>query len=126
MSIGAILPLRRPFGRPLKRTDLPHHVLAKQHALPVFASDALSSVAYATGEILNVPALAGTAYFFHSMWTSSLITGMLVILLVSYRQTIFAYPNGGGAYIVARDNIGKGWRRSPERRGSSTTSSRCP
>lgn len=108
MSIGTFELLRRPFGKPLKRTDLPHQVLAKKYALPVFASDALSSVAYATEEILKVLALAGAAYFFHSMWISLLITGMLVILLLSYRQTIFAYPNGGGAYIVARDNIGEG------------------
>jgi amino acid transporter len=108
MSIGSVGLFRRPFGKPLKRTDLPHQVLAKKYALPVFASDALSSVAYATEEILKVLALAGAAYFFHSMWISLLITGMLVILLLSYRQTIFAYPNGGGAYIVARDNIGEG------------------
>ncbi len=108
MSIGSIALLRRPFGRPLKRSELPHQVLAKKYALPVFASDALSSVAYATEEILKVLALAGAAYFFHSFWLSLLITGMLVILLLSYRQTIFAYPNGGGAYIVARDNIGEG------------------
>ena len=108
MSIGSFPLLRRPFGKPLKRTDLPHQVLAKKYALPVFASDALSSVAYATEEILKVLALAGAAYFFHSFWISLLITGMLVILLLSYRQTIFAYPNGGGAYIVARDNIGEG------------------
>lgn len=100
--------IRRPFGRPLRRSELPHQVLAKKYALPVFASDALSSVAYATEEILKVLALAGAAYFFHSMWISMLIIGMLLVLLLSYRQTIFAYPNGGGAYIVARDNIGEG------------------
>ncbi len=100
--------LRQPFGRPLRRRELPHQVLAKKFALPVFASDALSSAAYATEEILKVLALAGAAYFFHSIWLSLLITGMLVVLLLSYRQTIFAYPNGGGAYIVARDNIGEG------------------
>ncbi|HYM14478.1 MAG TPA: APC family permease [Dehalococcoidia bacterium] len=100
--------IRRPFGRPLRRRELPHQVLSKKYALPVFASDALSSVAYATEEILKVLALAGAAYFFHSMWISMLIVGMLVVLLLSYRQTIFAYPNGGGAYIVARDNIGEG------------------
>ncbi len=100
--------IRRPFGRPLRRRELAHQVLPKKFALPVFASDALSSVAYATEEILKVLALAGAAYFFHSMWISLLIVGMLVVLLLSYRQTIFAYPNGGGAYIVARDNIGEG------------------
>ena len=100
--------IRRPFGRPLRRRELPHQTLAKKYALPVFASDALSSVAYATEEILLVLALAGAAYFYLSLWISLLITGMLLVLLLSYRQTIFAYPNGGGAYIVARDNIGEG------------------
>jgi len=107
-SVSAGRVLRRPFGRPLRRRELPHQVLAKKYALPVFASDALSSVAYATEEILKVLALAGAAYFFHSMWISLVIIGMLAVLLLSYRQTIFAYPNGGGAYIVARDNIGEG------------------
>ncbi len=97
-----------PFGRPLRRTDLPHQVIAKKYALPVFASDALSSVAYATEEILKVLALAGVAYFSRSIWIAALITLMLTVLLFSYRQTIFAYPNGGGAYIVARDNLGEG------------------
>ncbi len=104
-------PLRHPFhpfGRPLRRADLPHQVIAKKYALPVFASDALSSVAYATEEILKVLALAGLAYFSDSIWIAGIITVMLVVLLFSYRQTIFAYPNGGGAYIVARDNLGEG------------------
>ncbi|HLZ69904.1 MAG TPA: APC family permease [Dehalococcoidia bacterium] len=101
-------PFRHPFGRPLRRADLPHQVLAKKYALPVFASDALSSVAYATEEILKVLALAGVAYFSDSIWIAGIITVLLVVLLFSYRQTIFAYPNGGGAYIVARDNLGEG------------------
>src|SRR5581483_1757264 len=105
VSIGI---LRHPFGRPLRRADLPHQVIAKKYALPVFASDALSSVAYATEEILKVLALAGLAYFSDSLWIAGIITLMLVVLLFSYRQTIFAYPNGGGAYIVARDNLGEG------------------
>src|SRR5438128_11412996 len=99
---------RYPFGHPLRRVDLPHQVIAKKYALPVFASDALSSVAYATEEILKVLALAGAAYFSDSLWIAGVITVMLTVLLFSYRQTIFAYPNGGGAYIVARDNLGEG------------------
>src|SRR5579884_1057577 len=59
----SVRPFRHPFGRPLRRVDLPHQVIAKKYALPVFASDALSSVAYATEEILKVLALAGLAYF---------------------------------------------------------------
>src|SRR6185436_20366576 len=100
--------LRSPFGRPLRRQDLPHQVLPKRFALPVFASDALSSVAYATEEILKVLALAGVAYFTRSIWIAGVIVLMLTVLLFSYRQTIMAYPNGGGAYIVARDNLGEG------------------
>lgn len=100
--------LRHPFGRPLRRAELSEQTLPKRYALPVFASDNLSSVAYATEEILLVLALAGTAYFADAMWISAIIVGMLVVLLVSYRQTIFAYPNGAGAYIVSRDNLGTG------------------
>lgn len=100
--------IRHPFGRPLRRTELSHQTLPKRYALPVFASDNLSSVAYATEEILLVLALAGAAYFADSMWIAAIIVGMIVVLLISYRQTIFAYPNGAGAYIVARDNLGKG------------------
>jgi amino acid transporter len=98
---------RHPFGRPLRREELPHQTIRKLYALPLFSSDALSSVAYATEEILKVLALAGFAYFGASMWIAGVITLMLVVLLISYRQTIFAYPNGGGAYIVARDNLGE-------------------
>src|SRR5438067_4452681 len=100
--------MRHPFGRPLRRADLPHQVLAKKYALPVFASDALSSVAYASEEMLKVLALAGVAYFTDSLWIAGIITLMLVVVVLSYRQTIVAYPNGGGAYIVARDNLGEG------------------
>ncbi|MGI8551811.1 MAG: APC family permease [Dehalococcoidia bacterium] len=99
--------LRHPFGRPLRRNELPHQVIAKKYALPIFSSDALSSVAYATEEILKVLALAGAAYFSASFVISAIITFMLMVLLISYRQTIFSYPNGGGAYIVARDNLGE-------------------
>jgi amino acid transporter len=99
--------LRHPFGRPLRRTDLPHQVIAKRYALPVFASDALSSVAYATEEILKVLALAGTVYFRDAIWIALAIVVMLVLLMFSYRQTIYSYPNGGGAYIVSRDNLGE-------------------
>jgi len=99
---------RHPFGRPLRRGELPHQVVRKLYALPLFSSDALSSVAYATEEILKVLALAGVAYFGDSLFIAGIITIMLMVLLSSYRQTIFAYPNGGGAYIVARDNLGEG------------------
>lgn len=98
-------------GRPLPTASAPHQTIRKFVALPVFASDALSSVAYATEEILRVLALAGAAglaAFWLSVPISVVIVGLLIVLTLSYRQTIFAYPGGGGAYIVARDNLGEG------------------
>ena len=107
MSLSVEHFVRHPFGRPLRRQDLPHQVLRKLYALPIFSSDALSSVAYATEEILKVLALAGPAFFGFSMYIAGIIVFMLVVILISYRQTIFAYTNGGGAYIVSRDNLGE-------------------
>ncbi|HET7088093.1 MAG TPA: APC family permease [Anaerolineae bacterium] len=95
------------FGPPLRTADIPHQTLSKKIGLAVFASDNLSSVAYATEEILIVLSLAGAAYFYLSIPISIIIATMLVILTISYRQTIYAYPGGGGAYIVARDNLGE-------------------
>ena len=93
-------------GRPLATEEAPHQTISKTIGLAVFASDALSSVAYATQEILIILAVAGTAYFWLSIPISFVIIGLLIILTISYRQTIYAYPGGGGAYIVARDNLG--------------------
>jgi amino acid transporter len=103
---------RRPFsqvllGRPLETSEASHQAIGKLPGLAVFASDALSSVAYATEEILVVLALAGVAYFGVSIPIAIAISLLLILLAVSYRQTIFAYPNGGGAYIVARENLGE-------------------
>jgi amino acid transporter len=103
---------RRPFsqillGRPLETSAAPHQAIGKIPALAIFASDALSSVAYATEEILLILAIAGTVYFGLSIPIAVAICVLLVILTISYRQTIYAYPNGGGAYIVARDNLGE-------------------
>ena len=95
------------FGRPLQTADIPHQTLSKKVGLAIFASDNLSSIAYATEEILIVLALAGTAYFVLSIPISIIIATMLVMLVISYRQTIYAYPNGGGAYVVAHDNLGE-------------------
>lgn len=99
--------VKQPFGRPLRRAELSRQVLAKRYALPVFASDNLSSVAYATEEILIVLALAGTSYFSWSMWIALAIMAGYGIIIVSYRQTLSAYPSGGGSYIVSRDNLGE-------------------
>ena len=94
-------------GRPLPTADAPHQAIGKAVGLAVFASDALSSTAYATQEILLVLALAGTAAFNHVFGISLAIVILLTIVTISYEQTIHAYPGGGGAYIVARDNLGE-------------------
>jgi amino acid transporter len=96
-------------GRRLETEALPHQVIARPVGLAVFASDALSSTAYATEEILIILALAGlgSSTLGLSIPISIAITILLVIVTISYRQTIYAYPNGGGAYIVARDNLGE-------------------
>ena len=94
-------------GRPLETRTLAHQVVSKKVGLAVFASDAISSTAYATEEILVILALAGAAAFGLSLPIAIAIAILLVIVTISYRQTIFAYPNGGGAYIVARDNLGE-------------------
>ncbi len=83
-----------------------HERLSKTTALAVFSSDALSSVAYATEEILLILVLAGTAAMHLSIPLSVAIAALLAIVAVSYQQTVHAYPSGGGAYIVARANLG--------------------
>ena len=93
-------------GKPLATAEAPHQTLSKKVGLAVFASDALSSTAYATDEILLVLAAAGTAAFALSLPIAISIIILLLIITVSYEQTIHAYPNGGGAYLVARDNLG--------------------
>lgn len=94
-------------GTPLETAAAPHQAISKLVGLAVFASDALSSTAYATQEILIILALAGMASFWISIPISLAIAVLLIIVTISYRQTIFAYPNGGGAYIVSRDNLGE-------------------
>ncbi|MCL4251237.1 MAG: APC family permease [Anaerolineae bacterium] len=108
-------------GKRLQTADLPHQAISRPIGLAVFASDALSSTAYATQEILTILALAAGGGL---LWTTSVpgatiqigdlalpiaiaIAVLLAIVTISYRQTIHAYPNGGGAYIVARDNFGE-------------------
>lgn len=104
----AVFRLTKKFllGRPLRTSRLVHERLTKVKALAVFSSDALSSVAYATEEILLVLVTAGTLAMQWSMPIAMAISGLLVILVISYQQTIYAYPNGGGAYIVAKENLG--------------------
>jgi amino acid transporter len=94
-------------GRPLNTADAPHQTIGKAVGLAVFASDALSSTAYATQEILVILAAAGSGAFGYAFPISIAISVLLVIVAISYEQTIHAYPGGGGAYIVARDNLGE-------------------
>ncbi|AJF61356.1 hypothetical protein QT06_C0001G0516 [archaeon GW2011_AR15] len=94
-------------GERLPSWEFKHQKLSKTLALAVFSSDSLSSVAYATEEILLVLVTAGVAFLSYSLPIALAILILLWILIVSYRQTIEAYPNGGGAYIVAKENLGK-------------------
>jgi len=94
-------------GRPLPTADAPHETIGKLVGLAVFASDALSSTAYATQEMLVVLAVAGPAAMGHAVPISVVIVLLLAIVTLSYEQTIHAYPGGGGAYIVSRDNLGE-------------------
>jgi amino acid transporter len=94
-------------GRPLPTADAPYQTIGKAVGLAVFASDALSSTAYASQEILMVLAMAGTGAFGYAFPISVAIVILLAIVTLSYQQTIHAYPGGGGAYIVARDNLGE-------------------
>ena len=95
-------------GPRLNTADAPHQTISKKIGLAVFASDALSSTAYATDEILIVLFLAGAGALTYSLPIAIAIITLLVIVTISYEQTIHAYPGGGGAYIVARDNLGEG------------------
>lgn len=94
-------------GRPLSVNEMGHERLGKIQALAVFSSDALSSVAYATEAILFELAVIGTLALDWSLPIALAICVLLLILLISYRQTIHEYPNGGGAYIVAKANLGE-------------------
>lgn len=94
-------------GRPLPSADAPNQTIGKVIGLAVFAGDALSSVAYAPQELLVILAAAGTAGLAFAFPIAISITILLAIVTISYQQTIHAYPGGGGAYIVARDNLGE-------------------
>jgi amino acid transporter len=93
-------------GAPMPLAQARHERLGKAVALAVFASDPLSSVAYATEEILLVLVLAGHAALSYSLPVAVGIAALLAVVVISYRQTVQAYPQGGGAYIVARENLG--------------------
>ena len=106
--------LKRLFvGRPLAMTEIGEQKLPKTIALAIFSSDALSSTAYATEEILFITAIGGAAASSLALGLDTLIpiaivvAILLAIVITSYRQVIFAYPSGGGAYVVSRENIGE-------------------
>lgn len=107
--MGTVLSSIKHFfvGKPIPTSEAHHQRLSKKKALATFSSDPLSSVAYATEEILMVLMLAGTAALSLSIPISITIIVLLFIVVLSYRQTIHEYPSGGGAYIVAHENIGK-------------------
>src|SRR5512132_3167569 len=106
-SAGDVLK-RLLVGRPMASHQIEHTLLPKVLALPVFSSDALSSVAYATEEILRVllGATAAALAFRYVMPIAIAIATLMLIVVASYRQTVRAYPNGGGAYIVSKENLG--------------------
>ena len=93
-------------GRALPSYKLEHQLLPKILALPVFSSDPLSSVAYATEEMMLVLVGAGAAALSLMLPIGLAIAALLAIVVTSYRQTVRAYPRGGGSYIVSRENLG--------------------
>ncbi len=104
---------RMILGNPVSSEHMEHTLLPKILALPVFASDAISSVAYATQQIILALGSAGLylsenrgAYTNNTLLVAGLIVMLLAIVVFSYWQTIFAYPKGGGSYIVSKDNLG--------------------
>ncbi|MCG6566456.1 APC family permease [Tessaracoccus sp. ZS01] len=98
---------RMVVGRRLANAQMGETLLPKRIALPVFASDALSSVAYAPDEILITLSLAGMAGFLFSWEIGLLVAIVVAVVVASYRQTVHAYPSGGGDYEVARENLGR-------------------
>src|SRR5215203_2897656 len=96
-------------GRPIATSEEGHQRLRKRVALPIFASDAISSTAYATDEVILVLTLQagiGLAAFDRLVPIAIVVAILLTIVVLSYRQTIHAYPSGGGAYVVSRENLG--------------------
>ncbi len=93
-------------GRPFHSDRLAETLLPKRIALPVFASDALSSVAYAPDEILLTLAFAGSAAYIASPWVGLAVVSVMGVVVLSYRQNVHAYPSGGGDYEVATTNLG--------------------
>lgn len=107
-SPSLIQKLRRVLlGAPIPTSKAHHERLSPLLGLPVFSSDALSSVAYATEAILLILVLRSTQALAYQIWISLAIVLLIIIISISYKQTIHAYPSGGGSYIVASDNLGE-------------------
>jgi len=106
MRKAVSVPKRLLVGRPLRTAQLGETLLPKKIALPVFCSDPLSSNAYATEEILLALSLGGLALLHLAPWVAAAVITLLAVVVLSYRQTCHAYPNGGGAYVVSRENLG--------------------
>jgi amino acid transporter len=94
-------------GRPVNSENLGETLLPKRIALPVFASDPLSSVAYATEEILKVLTLGALTYLYLTPWIALAVVVLLTVVVISYRQVVHAYPGGGGSYEVVTQNLGR-------------------
>ncbi len=105
-SLGS-LPKRLFVGRPLRSDRLGDTLLPKKIALPVFASDALSSVAYAPEEILLTLSLGGITFLRYSWYIAAAVVVLMLVVVASYRQNVHAYPSGGGDYEVATTNLGR-------------------
>ncbi|WP_106438076.1 MULTISPECIES: APC family permease [Kitasatospora] len=90
----------------MRSEELGETLLPKRLALPIFASDPLSSVAYATGEILLVLTVGGTAFLYLTPWIALGVVGLMAVVVLSYRQVVHAYPSGGGSYEVVSRNLG--------------------
>ncbi|MFD0262809.1 APC family permease [Kitasatospora indigofera] len=97
---------RLVIGRAMRSEELGETLLPKRLALPIFASDPLSSVAYATQEILLVLTVGGTAFLYLTPWVAAVVVALMVIVVASYRQVVYAYPSGGGSYEVVSTNLG--------------------
>ncbi|MEV4628874.1 APC family permease [Micromonospora sp. NPDC049523] len=106
MASPTSLMKRLLLGRPFRSDKLQHTLLPKRIALPVFASDALSSVAYAPDEILLTLSIAGASAFVFSPWVALAVVVVMLTVVASYRQNVHAYPSGGGDYEVATVNLG--------------------
>lgn len=106
MSSSASVVKRVVLGRPFRSDRMGHTLLPKWIALPVFASDPLSSVAYATQEILLILTLGGVAYLHLAPWIAAAVVVLLAVVVLSYRQVVRAYPSGGGSYEVVAKNVG--------------------